>query len=67
MAVCVLARNDLSGKPDGGVTKPFGKPNGFEGAGILGMSRATSRGTSFTSKGIPPAVTEIPCAARYGK
>lgn len=39
MAVCVLAVNALSGKPDGRLVKPFGKPNGFEGASALINSR----------------------------
>lgn len=43
MEVCVLAVNDLSGKPDEGAVKLFGKPNGFEGAGVLVKSRALAR------------------------
>lgn len=35
MAVYVLVVNALSGKPDGGVEKLFGKPNDLEGEGAL--------------------------------
>jgi hypothetical protein len=39
--------NALSGKPDGGEEKSFGKPNDFERACGLIRSRATSHALAF--------------------
>lgn len=70
MAVCVLARNDLSGKPDGGVEMLFGKPNEFAGESALVKLRASSRARAVhhllaTCYLIP--ATEIQCAMRYDR
>lgn len=43
MVVCVLVRNALSGKPDGGMEKLFGKPNEVRDDWRVVTSRAASR------------------------